>query len=65
MNLPTKWSYKGKPYESDHVMHCMFCKLWRVVALPPDLLAEQPDDTTHVCLNCGHGFAIEKEARRG
>ena len=42
---------------------CTICGRTRtVVPLPPKLLAEQPDDTTHVCHpalgGCNHGFAV-------
>lgn len=37
------------------------CGAHAIVELPPALKAEQPDDTTHVCLpavgGCNHGFA--------
>lgn len=40
---------------------CPFCYTPAVCPLPPPLLAEQPDDTTHVCHpsfgGCNQGFA--------
>lgn len=43
-------------------VRCPMCgEVGTVVALPPPLLAIQPDDTTHVCASffggCNHGFA--------
>lgn len=40
---------------------CDCCGERVICALPPPLLAQQPDDTTHVCNpalgGCNHGFA--------
>lgn len=41
--------------------HCQLCGADAVVPLPPELLAQQTDGTTHVCHpgmgGCNHGFA--------
>jgi hypothetical protein len=40
---------------------CQFCKALAIVALPEQIRAMQPDDTTHVCHpnagGCNHGFS--------
>lgn len=56
------WHLGGKVFETKvEDRACPFCFVPAVTALPPPLLAEQPDDTTHVCLHtiggCNHGFA--------
>lgn len=42
---------------------CPFCNVIAIVPLTPKQLAEQPDDTTHVCHpalgGCNHGFALD------
>lgn len=62
-----KWTYKNKEYTSDIETHCQFCKEFAVIRLPPDIIAEQPDDTTHVCLpaagGCSHGFSDKPESK--
>lgn len=41
-------------------MRCPFCAAHALVKLPPSLLAQQTDATTHVCApffgGCNHGF---------
>ena len=55
------WSYKGHDYRSTVDRMCPQCGAFAVIALPPPILAEQPDDTTHVCHpsagGCNHGFS--------
>lgn len=45
---------------------CQLCGAVAIVALPAPLLAQQPDDTTHVCHpvfgGCNHGFALDAGA---
>jgi hypothetical protein len=42
---------------------CSSCLVEAVTELPPPLLAEQPDDTTHVCNpalgGCNQGYALK------
>jgi hypothetical protein len=42
---------------------CRFCGARAITALPPPILAKQPDDTTHVCHpgvgGCNQGFTID------
>jgi hypothetical protein len=64
MNIIT-WSYKGKRYRSFTLFSpCPMCGAFALVELEGAALAEQPDDTTHVCLpkagGCNHGFAKDK-----
>lgn len=58
-----RWGYKGRAYTSEVVALCPMCKKHAVVALPAELRAEQPDETTHVCHpsagGCNHGFALD------
>lgn len=58
------WSYRGHFYASAIESVCPFCKEPAVIALPPELRAEQADGTTHVCHpavgGCNHGFAKEE-----
>jgi hypothetical protein len=57
-----KWILKGQTYETARENGaCPICLAPdAVVALPPPLLAVQPDRTTHVCHpalgGCNHGF---------
>lgn len=57
------WFYKGEVYRSAVERRCPLCRAFAVIELPPAVLAEQPDDTTHVCHpligGCNHGFALE------
>lgn len=61
-----RWSYRGEAYASPIVARCKFCRAAAVVELPPALLREQPDETTHVCHpgagGCNQGFALDLEA---
>jgi hypothetical protein len=44
------WIVDGEAHECEVLAgHCNYCLARAVVALPPPVLAEQPDDTTHVC----------------
>ena len=56
-----RWFYKGKRYDSSIESACSKCGALAVIALPPAIRAEQPDDTTHVCHplagGCNHGFS--------
>jgi len=59
-----RWGYKGKLYVSDVLAQsCPKCGKKAIVELPEDILAAQPDDTTHVCHpsagGCNHGYAHE------
>lgn len=60
---PVVWSYRGRVYESPVVSMCPLCGALAVVELPPAVVAEQPDDTTHVCHplagGCNHGFSTK------
>lgn len=44
-----------------HPKPCVFCGKRAIVALPPEIIAQQPDDTTAVCHpalgGCNNGFA--------
>lgn len=68
MRRPFVWSYKGHVYRS-HVLRipCPKCGKRAVIALPPPVLAEQQDGTTHVCHpplgGCNWGFALEKKGQ--
>lgn len=46
----------------DDAVPCPICSKKAVVPLTPKQLAEQPDDTTHVCHpgfgGCNHGFSV-------
>lgn len=46
----------------DEAVRCQLCGAQAVVALTPEQIREQPDDTTHVCHpglgGCNHGFAV-------
>lgn len=57
------WLIGGKTFETlISQSPCQFCGKLTVTALPPPLLAKQPDNTTHVCNpalgGCNHGFEI-------
>ena len=56
--------YRGTGYSLPIEGPCPLCGVAALVRLPPDLLAEQPDATTHVCHpnagGCNHGFAEEE-----
>ncbi len=61
------WLYKGAVYHSSVLpVPCAMCGAVAVVKLPDDLLAEQPDDTTHLCHpvagGCNHGFAKDDDS---
>lgn len=55
------WVIGAEVFPSFVGAHCMLCGAAAIVKLPPPLLAQQPDDTTHVChpmfRGCNHGFA--------
>jgi hypothetical protein len=57
------WYVGGVFVESKIERCCPLCGVRAIVALPAVLLAEQPDDTTHVCHpslgGCNHGFALD------
>jgi hypothetical protein len=61
------WTVKGKGYECRILPGiCPRClSKDRIVELPPPVLAEQPDDTTHVCNpalgGCNHGFSLKSD----
>lgn len=46
---------------------CQFCRALAIVALPKEIRAMQPDDTTHVCHpnagGCNHGFSSLPEEK--
>ena len=54
------------PHEMRVVARCHLCGCAAIVPLPPPLLAEQTDETTHVCLpqigGCNTGFTYEAAA---
>ncbi len=64
MNNATKhtWKINGSKVTTSVLSgKCPMCGAdHAIVALPPSLLAAQPDDTTHVCHpsrgGCNHGF---------
>lgn len=47
-------------YAAEDRAICQLCGAWAVVPLTPKQLAQQPDETTHVCHpglgGCNHGF---------
>ncbi len=44
------WSFKGEEHMSSVLPHpCPLCSAVAIVSLPEEVLAAQPDDTTHVC----------------
>lgn len=49
-------------YDDGDKQVCPLCSVRAVVPLTPRQIAEQPDDTTHVCHpsfgGCNHGFAV-------
>jgi hypothetical protein len=53
------WVYRGHFYKSEIDSVCPLCRKAAVIALPPELRAEQTDGTTHVCHpavgGCNHG----------
>ncbi len=55
------WFEDGAKIEAAPPVACPLCGTSGVVALPPSLLARQPDDTSHVCHpglgGCNHGFS--------
>lgn len=58
------WVVDGEAHEVEVVFRpCPFCGAVAITELPPPILAEQPDDTTHVCNpglgGCNHGFSME------
>lgn len=60
------WVYKGIAYTSTTIDRvCTHCLEDAVIALPAPILAEQPDETTHVCHplagGCNQGFSLEGE----
>jgi hypothetical protein len=61
---PVMWIYRDNVYASRIESSCPTCGALAIVALPPEILAEQPDDTTHVCLpvagGCNGGFAAPR-----
>jgi hypothetical protein len=65
--VPVSWVVGGVTHECERLLGaCPLCFAQDcVVALPPPLLSQQPDDTTHVCLpalgGCNQGFARTKE----
>ena len=52
---------KVQKFTAPVVAVCGACAIGPVVELPPEILAEQPDDTTHACVACGHGFTSKPE----
>jgi hypothetical protein len=57
------WHINHQTYVVEHLpTACPMCGAPAIVALPPPLLAQQPDDTTHVCFaplgGCNHGFSV-------
>ncbi len=52
-------------HTSQEALRCSFCSKVAVVDLAPHLLAQQPDDTTHVCHpvlgGCNQGFSLAGE----
>lgn len=62
MTRRIRWGYKGRRHVSVVLPKaCPMCGVAAVVELPAPILAEQPDETTHVCHpmagGCNHGFA--------
>lgn len=58
-----QWTYRGQSFASRIIASCNLCGTnLSVVELPAAVLAEQPDDTTHVCHpllgGCNHGYAL-------
>lgn len=53
-------NYKGVNYSLRVISMCPMCDGIAVVPLPPAILAEQPDKTTHVCLKCNQGYALDE-----
>lgn len=60
------WAYKGKHYASPILTRCPLCNALAIILLPDEVLADQPDSTTHVCHpiagGCNHGFDTAPEA---
>lgn len=61
---PFLWHAKGETTHTTPLTQpCPLCGVRAVCPLPPALLAEQPDETTHVCHpslgGCNHGFALD------
>jgi hypothetical protein len=60
-DMTIRWGYKGERYVSRVVGACVGCGAAAIVALPPAVRAEQPDDTTHVCHpvagGCNRGYS--------
>jgi len=57
------WVAAGKSYLCYVLPEaCPFCGKRRIVVLPPPVVAQQPDGTTHVCHpsigGCNHGFEM-------
>ena len=56
-------------YTKNDRQPCSFCGENAVVPLTPSQLAQQPDDTTHVCHpaldGCNQGFAVPVRAGAG
>lgn len=53
------WHIGGETFECERLYKpCPLCGAIEITALPPPIAATQPDDTTHVCLGCNHGFSV-------
>lgn len=57
------WTYRGRKYASEiRPDPCANCGKVAVVLLPPEMMAQQTDGTSHVCHpslgGCNQGFAV-------
>ena len=56
------WIIENQDYACRAEERCPFCGRKTVVRLPAPILAEQPDDTTHICHptigGCNQGFSV-------
>jgi hypothetical protein len=66
--ITLSWTYKNARYTSKILARCPLCGKRSVIKLPKEILAEQPDSTTHVCHlmagGCNHGFDVAPATRQ-
>lgn len=57
------WTHDGRSYPRTIEAVCQKCGAAAVVKLPEELRAQQPDETTHVCMaaigGCNQGYSNE------